>query len=321
MVTIVSNFHSREVQISPEEHFAEANRKILRYHFSRFLAIEQEKSLKTDIEAVHDCRVAIRRMRSALALSRHSFAPLDIKIHQNRLKNVGNIFGRVRDYDVLLVNIYKVVKTHPGYKHGLDPIISHWKTEREISYYILTDYLQSEEYAAFIKEFNYFVFEQELKLDHVTDLAKPIPCTVSQLYPAMVLAQLAKVRSYQHLFPITESKPLHELRIEIKKFRYMLEFFQNIMSPAITTVIPILKKMQDHLGESNDITVASNHIKDLLNSRHLPQLNDEQLNIIKRFLHNEGKIQNSHIKSFEKSWSKFETTTYRRKLFRSLSGL
>jgi CHAD domain-containing protein len=49
---------------------------------------------------------------------------------------------------------------------------------------------------------------------------------------------------------------LHRLRIEGKKLRYLLEFFRGVF-PAEIVVPPIaaLKRLQDNLGEFNDLRV------------------------------------------------------------------
>ncbi len=49
---------------------------------------------------------------------------------------------------------------------------------------------------------------------------------------------------------------LHEFRIAAKKFRYVLEMFAPLYGPAFTARVQELKRLQDVLGELNDLATA-----------------------------------------------------------------
>ena len=54
----------------------------------------------------------------------------------------------------------------------------------------------------------------------------------------------------------TPAKALHELRIECKKLRYLMEFFRGLYDgPKIERLIKALKQLQDLLGDFNDYEV------------------------------------------------------------------
>jgi hypothetical protein len=58
---------------------AEAGRKILRYHFAEMLHNEAGTVLGEDIEALHDMRVATRRMRAAFGVFADAYEPDQVK--------------------------------------------------------------------------------------------------------------------------------------------------------------------------------------------------------------------------------------------------
>jgi len=60
-----------------------------------------------------------------------------------------------------------------------------------------------------------------------------------------------------------EAEVLHQLRIECKKLRYMLEFFRSLYTPSqIKGLIRTLRRLQDNLGDFNDCEVQQLKLKE-----------------------------------------------------------
>jgi CHAD domain-containing protein len=72
---------------------------------------------------------------------------------------------------------------------------------------------------------------------------------------------------------ITSSTPdskLHTLRIECKKLRYLLEFFMSLFpEDEIRNIIKHLKKLQDNLGDFNDLHVQQESLKSFLSVHNI----------------------------------------------------
>ena len=63
------------------------------------------------------------------------------------------------------------------------------------------------------------------------------------------------------LYEVITDENLHELRIEGKKFRYLLEFFHSLFDQdAVDEYLKQMKKLQNTLGDFNDLAVQ----KDML---------------------------------------------------------
>ena len=77
-------------------------RKILRFHLNKMKSNEIGTRLGEDINAFHDMRVAIRRMRGAISIFENYFDPVTIKKIRIGLRKSGKSLGRVRDDDVLI---------------------------------------------------------------------------------------------------------------------------------------------------------------------------------------------------------------------------
>ena len=64
----------------------------------------------------------------------------------------------------------------------------------------------------------------------------------------------------------TPDEALHDLRIDCKKLRYLLEFFASLFSKnKMDKLIGYMKKLQDNLGDFNDLSVQQQELMTYLN--------------------------------------------------------
>ena len=113
------------------EPMAEAVRKILRSQFQVMVDSEAGSRKGKNIDAVHDMRVATRRMRAAFRLFGSYFRPTAIAGFQKDLRKMGRALGAVRDLDVFNREAQIYLETLPeDRKDGLDPLFGQWERER-----------------------------------------------------------------------------------------------------------------------------------------------------------------------------------------------
>ena len=79
---------------------ARAAQKTLAFHFARVGEHESGTLEGTDIEELHDMRVATRRMRAALRIFDGYLDPQDVRPLLKGLRRTGRALGTVRDLDV-----------------------------------------------------------------------------------------------------------------------------------------------------------------------------------------------------------------------------
>ncbi len=66
----------------------------------------------------------------------------------------------------------------------------------------------------------------------------------------------------------TEDEVVHQLRINCKKLRYLMEFFAPLFPEnEIKTLIKALKLLQDNLGNFNDYSVQQIFLRQVLNEK------------------------------------------------------
>lgn len=312
--------------IVPADDLAEAGRKVMRYHFAEMLRHEAGTRQGVDIEALHDMRVATRRMRAAFEVFSEAFDPGALKLHLKGLRATGRALGQVRDLDVFMEEAQRFMATLPeGQSSGLDPLLYEWKNLREKTRDEMLAYLDSQNYLDFKKKFNLFVNTPGAGAKPMlADL--PAPQKVNEIAPVFIYERLANVRAFESIIGIASVQELHALRIEFKKLRYTVEYFREVLGEEAKLVINELKGLQDHLGELNDAQVASQLLQDFLDRWHVEQkkkgnIEYQEVELVQVYLAYRQNQREQLIGSFPEAWRKFTASEFRRNLALAVSVL
>jgi len=250
--------------ITPEDPMSEAGRKTLYFHFERMLLHEPGSRLGEDIEAVHDMRVATRRMRSALRIFAPFYRRQAIRPFQRALGDTARALGAVRDMDVFLDRLLRYRAGLPaGAGDSLAPLLDYCAAEREAARARLIDHLNSPAFAGFVESFAAFLTTPGAGARDI-DPESPATHLTGYLAPALIYARYEAVRAYEPVLVSATIETLHALRIEFKRLRYTLEFFAEILGPEAALVIDEVKTMQDHLGDLNDAHLAGRFLQDFI---------------------------------------------------------
>jgi len=133
--------------------------------------IEQEPGvINGDIEAVHAMRVAIRRLRVALSNFAVFLPRQDRRRLRDRLENLAEVLGGVRDLDVMIQALKLNRPTRPtGDRPAINSLIRRLQRHRRIKFQLLGKYLQGEEYIEFKHEFSSTEPESETQKNQSSD--------------------------------------------------------------------------------------------------------------------------------------------------------
>jgi len=312
--------------VKPADTMAEAGRKILRFQFAHMLNHEEGTRLGEDIEELHDMRVATRRMRAAMDVFGPHFKRKAVKKQLKRLRIAGRTLGRVRDLDVFMEKTLRYLGTLPQNEHaGLDPLVNGWEQKRTAEREKLISYLDGEDYSEFKKDFNEFTSSPEESAVSIPE-TNPTPNRVNHIVPVLIYSRLTAVRAHETLLPNAAVEQLHALRIELKKLRYALEFFQEVLGKESKAVINELKKLQDHLGSLNDANVACQILsgfieKEEARQNKLPLHEQQNLEPIVAYLANQHAERHNLMSGFPKLWERFNRRETMRNIALSISGL
>ena len=249
------------VQLSPEMTGAEAMQRLVYYLIDVMQQNEQGLISDIDTEFLHDFRVSIRRIRSGLALIKGVFTPETTQRLKTDFAYLGKSTNRLRDLDVYLLaeEEYKSMLP-PAMGEGLDPLFDALKEEREIELKRLIRTLRSKRYQSILATARESIRDNAEKSHPAAPNAdKPVTLLAKRFIRKRYHVVLKKGGAIDDETP---DQALHDLRIDCKKLRYLLEFFTSLFpKKQMILFVKQLKVLQDNLGDFNDLFVQQEELK------------------------------------------------------------
>nr|WP_321253365.1 CHAD domain-containing protein [uncultured Ruegeria sp.] len=206
-----------------------------------------------DTEFLHDYRVSLRRVRSVLSLFKGVFSPAHTNALKRQFSDLMAPTGRLRDLDVYLLEKDMYFSLIPPNLHeGVEAMFRQFQTERAQNLSSLSRRFRS---AAYQKQ-----MDDLAALLAAPQSLQPGPNAERGAYQyacALIWKRYRKVcKRARRISPMTPDKAVHDLRIDCKKLRYLMEFFAPLFdAKAFKSIIKPLKKLQDNLGRFNDCSV------------------------------------------------------------------
>jgi CHAD domain-containing protein len=233
---------------APAAPLAELGRVLLRRNLRRLLAAAREVRADESIEAVHNLRVATRRLRATLRLLAPVGPRAELREHAKAMGRLARAAGAVRDRDVLLADMAARADELPEALHSsLADLRATLEAERHAAHTALVAMLDGDALSAALKAFAATMNEAAGwdEGPRVRDLAGS---TLWRHYEAL--------RAHASDGLPAEEEALHAMRIEGKRLRYALELFADTLGTRVDEAVKPLISFQDQLGGLNDLAVA-----------------------------------------------------------------
>jgi CHAD domain-containing protein len=303
--------------VQPDDHMSEAGRKVLAYHFIALLSGEIAIREKINPEAVHDMRVAARRLRSTLDIFGNYYRGKPLKAFQKELRRLARALGTARDLEVVRRHAedYANAQANSG---DLQPLLNSWRDEERDARELLIDIFDSRHYQQFLIDFAEFVTTPGLHAKRHTGLRHGVierPMLVRHVAQVVIYERSAMLRAYGAVIPEASLDTLHVMRIVGKYLRYALEAFAEVLGPEAKKVIQAIKVLQNHLGALQDARVAADLMRDYVEST------DNQVGSISAYIAaREAERQQLQVQVSE-SWAAFNKPELWRALALSMAPL
>jgi len=228
---------------------------------------QNEVGIKADIdtEFLHDFRVAVRRTRSALTQIQLVLPRQLTQEFKVRFAALGKATSRLRDLDVFLLREKEYQAILPeALRPGLAPMFRGLIRERRREHKRLKVALESPEYETMLKEWLQAIRTLDTSSVNLEcrNSDEPI-ANVSRQFIHKKYKQVLRVG--KNLSSNSPDSDLHDLRIECKKLRYLLEFFRSLYDESeMAPLTRQLKQLQDNLGDFNDLGIQQANLKQML---------------------------------------------------------
>lgn len=200
-------------------------------------------------EAVHQARVATRRLRSDLGTLSGLLEDEPTERLREELKWLAELLGQVRDTDVLIERMTGRLKEIPGPLAGQRALLQRLTDRRRAARSRMLEGLRGDRYAILLDDLVEIANRPRLRKDPDAPASKVLPGLVAQPWKKLV-------RLVGRLGDNPSDEELHTVRIASKRARYASEAVAPVAGRPAARFAEAVAELQTSLGDYNDTVVA-----------------------------------------------------------------
>ena len=256
-------------------------------HLQKVVKHEKDVLTGKSPEDLHQMRVGMRRLRSAIA----GFAPalkLPKSATEKKIGEIARILGSLRDLDVLgaaLENDYKPSLPAKEQKY-LEKALKHIHKQRRYALAEVKETIAGKQYKLLTELLNQWLQQPEYheiaKMPIEEGLPDLLLPNVSKLllHPGWLVGSDAKITEIEAVEKIIkkQGESLHSLRKETKRVRYQMELFSDFYGENYAGYLEDIQAIQEILGKIHDSNVLTEFLQEVSADnieRFVPTLNLE----------------------------------------------
>ena len=208
-------------------------------------------------EGLHQMRVAIRRLRSALKLFRTLLPGARHLALDGELKWLSGVLGEARDLDVLLADVLPLARAAIGDEAAFAGLEDRAVRRRAAVYRRVSAVLGSDRYTAVTKEIGRWRAEKTWRAAEDESEAKIFDESLGRVARRLLEKEHRRTMGRGRRFRKLDPAGRHRVRIAVKRLRYATDFFGGLYGrKSNKSYSDVLKRLQDDLGRANDVTTS-----------------------------------------------------------------
>lgn len=217
-----------------------------------------------DAGGVHQTRVALRRLRSALWAFRPVLPAAMYRWLTAEIRWLTDQMAMTRDWDVFLGEIVAPVAARFPGEATFQVLRSRLIEERERTRHVAQQAIRSERYTTLVLQLGSWLTHRAWRSQPVTESSAQLFRPVAEIAGNVIAKRHGKVRRKGRRFARMSAAERHRLRIDVKKLRYVTEFFASLYPrKGVKSYSARLANLQDALGYLSDLTVAERLIEEI----------------------------------------------------------
>jgi CHAD domain-containing protein len=202
-----------------------------------------------EVEAIHDARVATRRLRSMVRLFKALAPDVETQPAHQALKDAGRVLGNARDVDVALELAAEIETRAPVFALPLAALRTTLVRE------------QLRRRRKMVKRLDALQFEPLFALHRHARTASR-PAEMERVVAAAIAEHSELVaRAVDHASGVYFTNRAHGTRIALKKLRHLVELADGC--EAQCKALKLLRRSQEALGQIHDREVLRAHLKQM----------------------------------------------------------
>lgn len=262
---------SKPLQLEPDLSSSAAFSMIMAEGLRQIIANENAILRARDVDGVHQMRVAIRRLRSAMAAFGKAYAHGEIARIKGELAWLAGVLGLARDWDVFLARSIKPAQEAFPDDSGIEDLTMATRVARREAWDVVLAALEGQRYRVLIVDMAAAISGQ-VWIDPVREAAavaagkrSPYDRPIVKTARKCLDKRLAKVRRLGERVEDLSVPERHDMRIALKRLRYAADFLQSCFSrKAAAKYLGALTRLQDVFGELNDAAMAEHLVERLI---------------------------------------------------------
>jgi CHAD domain-containing protein len=240
-------------------------RQLALRRLERFISMEPKVVGGDQPDAIHDLRVASRRLQQVLDMLHPPPRPREIRRLRRRIQRCRRVLGEVRNYDVFLGRV--------------DGYLARKRTTHRDTWTAIEEYLRSRRTGLFqkaIRKFNrqnltglYVRLREHLRAagdapngsQATRDVASSPETPAGDFWPRMARSLDPVWTAFEARVTESRDNPrpaaIHAVRLAAKRLRYLLEVIHEFRVPGCADQLAWLRRLQQHLGDWHDLETQS----------------------------------------------------------------
>ena len=234
---------------------SEAFRRVVGVALGHLLA-NQPAAAAGDVEGVHQMRVGIRRLRTALVLFNKHLEPHALCHFDAELKRLGQVFGHARDWDVFCTQLLPDAEKEEIAKGWVGLLRFPAEASRQVAHRELEEEFTCPGITALVLGMAAWVEPDDRGCPVAGDDALSRP--IRKLAPTLLTPMARRVAKRGDHPRRNSAKDLHDLRKALKKLRYSAEYLAALYpAKPVKRHRKASKRLLLLLGASTDAAMAT----------------------------------------------------------------
>ena len=256
-------FHAEPVVLDPDMTVEAVLQTIGRSCLAQMLRNEAAV-LAAQPEGVHQMRVAVRRVRSAISSLKKGLPAEDRRWVGEELGWLAGTLGPARNLDVFVTELLPPTRAGLPDEPGWDDLATTLDRLRRAAYDRISEEILSKRFTATTLRLLRWLEAGGWCSCSGSEVAALPTAAIGEVAPRVLDRRWRRVRARSKGFGRLTPQERHQLRIATKKLRYTIELFESLFEENdVQKFVSKLKRLQDDLGYANDVRVAHEFVTEL----------------------------------------------------------
>jgi triphosphatase len=216
-------------------------------------------------ESIHQMRVSLRRLRTALAFFNRALPCAEFEAFGAEAKRLADTLGPAREWDAFIQMVETGPLTSLTRDESFVALATAVEERRQAAYMVALELIHDQKTTQFVLNLQAFMarhtWRSALSGEELSRLTRPASDFASETLERLHKRALKRGSGIRRLPPAER----HKVRIALKNIRYAAEFFSGFFS-AKSTMRPYIRTvshLQNELGAHNDAAGAAKLLRDV----------------------------------------------------------